>query len=109
MATRSPVVQLKNVVWIQPVVIEAVEKLNLSLHVASREQEAEYRISGEKHEKQLLHSQGVLSFGAGRLSTVPALDVFAIRARCPNVRSRETCYQLFETLDRSSTVRGILF
>ena len=98
MATRSPVVQLKNVVWIQPVVIEAVEKLNLSLHVASREQEAEYRISGEKHEKQLLHSQGVLSFGAGRLSTVPALDVFAIRARCPNVRSRETCYQLFETL-----------
>src|SRR5271165_6635156 len=98
MVVRSPVVHLKNVVWTQPVVIEADAKEKLSLHVTPRERESEYRIAGERHKKQLLYSQGVLSLGAERRAPTPALDISAIRARCPNVRSQETCYRLFEAL-----------
>ncbi|MCB0208983.1 MAG: SDR family NAD(P)-dependent oxidoreductase, partial [Anaerolineae bacterium] len=96
MAVREgAVIQLKDVVWLRPLVVgDAPVETQVGLY-AEESGEVRYEVSTLDDEgNPLLHSRGQLVMGAAEESQT--IDLAAIRQRCLERVTGETCYRRFE-------------
>ncbi|MCB0193852.1 MAG: SDR family NAD(P)-dependent oxidoreductase, partial [Anaerolineae bacterium] len=94
---EQPVTQIKDVVWLRPLVVsDKPLETHLSLH-RTETGEVSYAVSSVDDRGQpVVHSQGRLVFSAAEAPQ--RIDLAAIRQRCPNKKTGETVYQQFRQL-----------
>ncbi|PRR99354.1 non-ribosomal peptide synthetase [Bacillus atrophaeus] len=106
---KQSVIQMKNVVWVQPIVSDGQPvQVDISLD-PHQDGEIAFEIytDGEKNERHI-HSQGsAVICGAQKM---PKLDIGTLQAQCnQNTISAEQCYELFKAIgiDYGPGLQGI--
>ncbi len=86
---------IKNVIWTKPIQVkEQPQDVHISLYPG--QVQVEYEVTDEQRE---VCSQGVLAYEHGdTLPETPAIDVEALKIRCPRGLNRADFYPLFEPL-----------
>ncbi|MED0939953.1 amino acid adenylation domain-containing protein [Bacillus mobilis] len=82
--------KIKDVIWVQPVIVPSDEIREVNVHFLDENQEIKYSFASN----QGIHSNGKLSYIEHTESLEP-LDLASIQERCSQQRNKDECYSLF--------------
>jgi polyketide synthase PksN len=96
---KSPVRKLNHIIWAKPIMVsDRPETTYISLYPDSSNQ-INFEVSTlDNNQNPQLHAQGKLSDDEQMTLDLETIDIAAIQARCPEIKTRSECYQLFSEL-----------
>jgi acyl transferase domain-containing protein/SAM-dependent methyltransferase len=94
---KSPMRKLSHIIWAKPIMVsDRPETTYISLYPDSSNQ-VNFEVSTlDNNQQPQLHAQGKLS--NDEQMTLETIDIAAIQARCPEIKARSECYQLFSEI-----------
>jgi len=92
--------KINDIVWIKPLAVNG-HSASVAIQLQPTSHHTSYQVFTENGSERLVHAEGRLVYenGAGKPNGENQIDLAAIKQRCQDAASGQTCYQRFESMD----------
>ncbi|MCP4698377.1 MAG: SDR family NAD(P)-dependent oxidoreductase, partial [Gammaproteobacteria bacterium] len=94
LAAEANVIQLKNIIWAQPIIVTQPVQVEIGLY--PQQNSIEFEVFSRQDEQRKVHCQGQIVIGE-KPAIAPTTDINAVLQRCPRSIEKTQCYQYFQS------------